>query len=148
MEKKAKFALTLKKNVNHLAHAPGFLGIPYREVEGAKLTKDMTWGPGHADRHIFLQWVTNQKWHGPSLENQGGKELVQRKPASLCSLSPEPCLHSLSFWKSSLGQLFQDYLTFSSLEKILPFLGRYHEICCMSNLGCSVRSKLFSSLTF
>lgn len=124
MEKKAKFALTLKKNVNHLAHAPGFLGIPYREVEGAKLTKDMTWGPGHMNRHFpAVSHKPEVTWSLPRKSRWKRTGPEENQPH--CSLSPEPCLHSLSFWKSSLGQLFQDYLTFSSLEKILPFLGRY-----------------------
>lgn len=54
--------------------------------------------------YIFLQWVMNQKWQGYSLENQGGRVLVQGKPANYnkddhahCVHWPQsPVLHNLS----------------------------------------------------
>ena len=105
------------------------------------MSKDMTSGPIHTDLHIFLLWVINQMWHGPSLGNQGGRELFQDQPANYTSEHegfPRALLEHSAFLTCELtwGRLFQDYLTFNSQEGHSYF----EEICCMS--------KLFSLLPF
>lgn len=105
-----------------------FQGSHTGQLEDAKMPKDVTTGPIHTD--LFLQWVMNQKWRGPSLGNQGGRELVQDKPAncivslcSLCSLSSETYLHSLSFWLiSHLGADSSKIISPSILRK--RYLGK------------------------
>lgn len=134
--------------MNHLAHAPGFLGIPYREVEGAKLDQGHDLRP-RSRRSSHFPAVSHKPEVTWSLPRKSGwKRTGPEKPASLCLMSPEPWLAQPVFLSYPWANSFKIISPSVLLEKILPFLGRYHEICCMSNLGCSVRSKLFSSLTF
>lgn len=130
MEKNTKFALTLKKTMSLLHMTQTSQGSHTGQLEDAKLPKDMTSGPICTDFHLFLQWVKNQKWHGPSLGNQGGRGLVQDKAANYTVSTravPRALLaHSvLLTCESSWRRPFQDDLAFISQEKTLLFLGKF-----------------------